>query len=156
MNTAMTFKFNLYLKIVSNRPSSILNSNFRFQLLATLTGKLCLSLFLTLQQLYVNIKFFIILVSTLTLAHGISLGWLSPTLSSLQTEMSPLNFTVNIDEASWIGSLLGLGSMCGNIAIGVLQNKIGRKKSIFLLALSHTVNNYNPKIKKNGKVFNLN
>ncbi|XP_073824924.1 facilitated trehalose transporter Tret1-like isoform X2 [Musca autumnalis] len=92
---------------------SILNSRFRHQVLATLT------------------------VCVLTFSHGIGLGWLSPTLSKLQSDTTPLNFPVSVEDASWIGSLLGLGSLCGNIVIGFLQNKIGRKACIYLLAPPH-------------------
>ncbi|XP_061394631.1 facilitated trehalose transporter Tret1 [Musca vetustissima] len=93
--------------------NSILNNRFRHQVLATLT------------------------VCILTFSHGIGLGWLSPTLSKLQSDTTPLNFNVSVEDASWIGSLLGLGSVCGNLIIGFLQNKIGRKACIYVLAPPH-------------------
>ncbi|XP_023296254.1 facilitated trehalose transporter Tret1-like [Lucilia cuprina] len=106
-------KFNINWKLISKSPNSILNSNYRYQVLATLT------------------------VSILTFSHGIGLGWLSPTLSKLQSESSPLYFSISVTEASWIGSLLGLGSMCGNIVVGFLQNIVGRKFAIYFLAFPH-------------------
>ncbi|XP_065357203.1 facilitated trehalose transporter Tret1-like [Calliphora vicina] len=106
-------KLHINFEIISKRSNSILNSNFRYQVLATLT------------------------VSILTFSHGVGLGWLSPTLSKLQSESSPLYFSVSVSEASWIGSLLGLGSMCGNIVIGTMQNIVGRKLAIYFLALPH-------------------
>ncbi|XP_058986816.1 facilitated trehalose transporter Tret1 [Musca domestica] len=93
--------------------TSILTNRFRHQVLATLT------------------------VCILTFSHGIGLGWLSPTLSKLQSDTSPLEFPVTVEDASWIGSLLGLGSVCGNLAIGFLQNIIGRKACIYILAPPH-------------------
>lgn len=106
-------KFHINLKSILNRSNSILNRNFRYQLLATVT------------------------ISILLYSHGVGLGWLSPTLSILQSESSPLDFPVSVDEASWIGSLLGLGSLCGNIVIGCLQNIIGRKLCLYVIALPH-------------------
>ncbi|EDV32928.2 uncharacterized protein Dana_GF22441 [Drosophila ananassae] len=75
-----------------------------------------------------------IIVNIITFAHGIGLGWLSPTLTKIQTPNSPLDFKVNIDEISWLGSMLGLGSLCGNLAIGFLLERAGRKFFLYLLA----------------------
>ncbi|XP_075151786.1 facilitated trehalose transporter Tret1-like [Haematobia irritans] len=108
-------KFKFSVNLFTNRPNSILNSQFRHQLLATLT--VCIMMF----------------------SHGVGLGWLSPTLSKLQSDSSPLHFTVSVEDASWIGSLLGLGSLCGNIVIGFLQNIIGRKVCMYILAVPHVV-----------------
>ncbi|XP_059221130.1 facilitated trehalose transporter Tret1-2 homolog [Stomoxys calcitrans] len=108
-------KFKFSLNFLGNRAGSVLNSQFRHQVLATLT------------------------VCILTFSHGVGLGWLSPTLSKLQSDSSPLDFPVSVDDASWIGSLLGLGSLLGNIVIGFLQNIIGRKACIYILALPHII-----------------
>ncbi|XP_017090549.2 facilitated trehalose transporter Tret1-like isoform X1 [Drosophila bipectinata] len=75
-----------------------------------------------------------IIVNIITFAHGIGLGWLSPTLTKIQTTDSPLDFAVNIDEISWLGSMLGLGSLCGNLVIGFLLERAGRKFFLYLLA----------------------
>lgn len=91
-------------------------------------------LYVILNVVTINWKhFFYFSVSILTFSHGIGLGWLSPTLSR------PLHFDVTVTDASWIGSLLGLGSMCGNIVIGTLQNIVGRKIALYFLALPHMV-----------------
>ncbi|ALC39241.1 CG14606, partial [Drosophila busckii] len=70
----------------------------------------------------------------ITFAHGVGVGWLSPTLTTIQTAQSPLDFQVNIDEVSWLGSMLGLGSLCGNLTIALLLERMGRKFCIYLLA----------------------
>lgn len=75
----------------------------------------------------------------LTFAHGVATGWISPTLLKLQSDDSPTNFVVTVEEVSWIGSLFGLGSLCGNILFGLLLNRIGRKWCMYLIALPYLV-----------------
>ncbi|KAM8716073.1 hypothetical protein ACLKA7_003025 [Drosophila subpalustris] len=90
--------------------NSLLNPKTRYQLLAT------------------------IIVNIITFAHGVGIGWLSPTLTKIQGPDSPLDFQVTIDEISWLGSMLGLGSLCGNLTIAFLLERMGRKFCIYLLA----------------------
>ncbi|KAH8263138.1 hypothetical protein KR044_005135 [Drosophila immigrans] len=91
--------------------SSLLNPKTRYQLLAT------------------------IIVNIITFGHGVGVGWLSPTLTKIQNpDNSPLSFPVTIDEISWLGSMLGLGSLCGNLTIAFLIERMGRKFCIYLLA----------------------
>ncbi|EDW85306.1 uncharacterized protein Dwil_GK18459 [Drosophila willistoni] len=75
-----------------------------------------------------------VLVNIITFTHGVGVGWLSPTLTKISSSDSPLDFHVNIDEISWMGSMLGLGSMCGNLTIAFLLERLGRKFCIYLLA----------------------
>ncbi|KAH8267461.1 hypothetical protein KR018_005248 [Drosophila ironensis] len=75
-----------------------------------------------------------IIVNIITFGHGVGVGWLSPTLTKIQQSDSPLEFQVNIDEISWLGSMLGLGSLCGNLTIALLIERAGRKFCIYLLA----------------------
>ncbi|KNC32811.1 putative facilitated trehalose transporter Tret1-2 [Lucilia cuprina] len=97
--------------VIAQRSSSVLNHRYRYQLLAAIT------------------------IQMLTFAHGIATGWISPTLHILQSENSPTNFVVSVEQASWIGSLFGLGSLSGNIIFGLLLNRIGRKWCMYLIAL---------------------
>ncbi|KAH8403339.1 hypothetical protein KR222_011077 [Zaprionus bogoriensis] len=90
--------------------NSLLNPKTRYQLLAT------------------------VIVNIITFGHGVGVGWLSPTLTKIQSADTPLDFQVNIDEISWLGSMLGLGSLCGNLTIAILLERMGRKFCIYLLA----------------------
>lgn len=67
------------------------------------------------------------------------MGWLSPTLTKIQGPDTPLDFQVNIDEISWLGSMLGLGSLCGNLTVAILLERMGRKFCIYLLAVPYAV-----------------
>uniref|UniRef100_A0A1A9Z6K2 Major facilitator superfamily (MFS) profile domain-containing protein n=1 Tax=Glossina pallidipes TaxID=7398 RepID=A0A1A9Z6K2_GLOPL len=97
--------------LMSRKSLSILNINYRYQLFAALT------------------------VQLITFTHGISTGWLSPTLFHLQNDHTAPDFTLSVTQISWIGSLFGLGSLLGNIMFGVLLDRIGRKWCMYMLAL---------------------
>ncbi|KAH8340749.1 hypothetical protein KR059_005904 [Drosophila kikkawai] len=71
----------------------------------------------------------------MTLTHGIAVGWLSPSLRLLGSDHSPLGDPLTITEASWVGSLIGLGSMTGNIVFGLLIDRLGRKLCMYFLAI---------------------
>ncbi|XP_016964749.1 facilitated trehalose transporter Tret1 [Drosophila biarmipes] len=99
--------------MVSIFKNSLLQAHTRYQLLATL------------------------IVNIITFGHGLGVGWLSPTLTKIQTPDSPLGFEVNIDEISWMGSMLGLGSLAGNLVVAFLLERAGRKFCIYLLAVPY-------------------
>lgn len=63
---------------------------------------------------------------------GTALAWTSPVLPHLYEVDSWLYITE--EEGSWIGSLLALGAMLGALASGPMADKLGRKKSLLLLA----------------------
>ncbi|XP_065372328.1 facilitated trehalose transporter Tret1-like [Calliphora vicina] len=90
---------------------SVLNRRYRKQLLAAIT------------------------VQFIAFVHGIAVGWTSPTLRHLQSDNSPTNFVVSVEQVSWIGSLFGLGSLTGNIVFGFLLNRIGRKWCMYLIVM---------------------
>ncbi|KAH8241434.1 hypothetical protein KR026_002911 [Drosophila bipectinata] len=90
--------------------NSLVQSKTRYQLLAT------------------------VIVNIITFGHGVGVGWLSPTLTKITRSDSPLDFPVDIDEVSWLGSMLGLGSLLGNLTIALLIERTGRKFCIYLLA----------------------
>lgn len=116
--------------------NSLLNPNTRYQLLATIIGMSCLkdncicSLMFCFTQQLVNI---------ITFGHGFGVGWLSPTLTKIKGSDSPLSFHVGIDELSWLGSMLGLGSLCGNLTIAISLERLGRKFCIYLVAGPYAV-----------------
>ncbi|KAH8403345.1 hypothetical protein KR222_011072, partial [Zaprionus bogoriensis] len=82
----------------------------------------------------------LILVATLIVfCHGIGLGWLSPMLPQLQAEdKSPLNFVIDVHQASWLGSIISLGGVTGNFFFSFLMNRFGRKVALYGLAIPNT------------------
>lgn len=78
-------------------------------------------------------------MNIITFGHGVGVGWLSPTLTKITGDDSPLKFPVNIDEVSWLGSMLGLGSLLGNLTIALLIERAGRKFCIYLMAGPYAV-----------------
>ncbi|KAM8716065.1 hypothetical protein ACLKA7_003017 [Drosophila subpalustris] len=75
----------------------------------------------------------------ITISHGIGLGWLSPMLPMLQSvEATPLDFVIDVHEASWLGALISLGGVSGNFFFSYIMNRFGRKVSIYGLALPNT------------------
>ena len=63
---------------------------------------------------------------------GTALAWTSPIFGKLKKEDSFLKLT--LEEESWIGSLLAIGSIFGALPAGKIADTIGRKKAILLLA----------------------
>ncbi|EDV32169.1 uncharacterized protein Dana_GF14173 [Drosophila ananassae] len=75
----------------------------------------------------------------ITFCHGIALGWLSPMLPKLLLpEATPLSFSIDVNEASWLGSIISLGGITGNFSFSYLMSRFGRKVSIYVLAIPHT------------------
>ncbi|XP_053692017.1 facilitated trehalose transporter Tret1-like [Sabethes cyaneus] len=75
-------------------------------------------------------------INIINFAHGTALGWVSPFLPLLQSDESPLDTgPVTVDQGSWIGSILCLGSLAGAIVYGYLTEKIGVKKCILFTAI---------------------
>lgn len=63
---------------------------------------------------------------------GTALAWTSPVLPQLYKETSWLVITQ--EQGSWISSLLALGAIAGAIPSGPMADKLGRKKTLLLLA----------------------
>lgn len=78
-------------------------------------------------------------VNIATFSHGLGVGWMSPVMRDLQTDESPLDFPVLVSQVSWIGSLVGIGSVMGNLIAGLLMDRIGRKMVLFFIAIPYTV-----------------
>ncbi|XP_039951903.1 facilitated trehalose transporter Tret1-like [Bactrocera tryoni] len=77
-------------------------------------------------------------VTIITFCNGIAIGWFAPMLAKLQSPTeSPLDFVATVEQGSWIGSLLCVGGLTGNLLFGVLMDAIGRKACIYLLAVPH-------------------
>lgn len=78
-------------------------------------------------------------VNLATFSHGLGIGWMAPTMRLLQTDESPLTFALIVEQISWIGSVLGVGSIIGNLVAGFLQDRVGRKPVLYGLAVPYIV-----------------
>ena len=75
----------------------------------------------------------------MSFAHGLGIGWVSPTVQIIQSPQTPLSFPVTVEQVSWIGSLFGFGFLSGNIMFGLTVNRLSRKLNMYLLAFPHMV-----------------
>ncbi|XP_017488940.1 PREDICTED: facilitated trehalose transporter Tret1-like, partial [Rhagoletis zephyria] len=76
----------------------------------------------------------------ITFCHGFGLGWFSVILAKLQSPIeTELDFVITLNEGSWIGGLSSLGGATGNIVYGILADLIGRKASIYVLAIPYII-----------------
>lgn len=70
------------------------------------------------------------------LGHGSISGWLSPALSVLLTDNTPLNTgPVSNHDVAWLGSISSLGSIVGTFIFGFLASFLGCKRAMFYLGL---------------------
>ncbi|XP_063992356.1 facilitated trehalose transporter Tret1-like [Diachasmimorpha longicaudata] len=69
--------------------------------------------------------------SLLAVGVGTALAWTSPILPTLTKDSF---LPVSKEEGSWVSSLLALGAIAGALPAGALANRIGRKKSLLLVA----------------------
>lgn len=81
----------------------------------------------------------IAIVNLISLVHGAATGWLSPSVSILQSDATPLNTKITMDELSWIGCLLSVGGIIGNFTFSVLAERCGRKIALIVLALPNLI-----------------
>lgn len=67
--------------------------------------------------------------------HSIG-GWASPNVELLKSDESPLpSGKINMDEASWIASLICLGGLIGNFLFGFIAIRFGRKIPLLFLTI---------------------
>ncbi|XP_055375842.1 uncharacterized protein LOC129608384 [Condylostylus longicornis] len=74
-------------------------------------------------------------INIIGLAHGTTLGWMSPTILLLHSHNSPFPNDITTDEESWIGSMVNIGGFVGTLLFGTLFEKMGRKYGVLLLAV---------------------
>ncbi|XP_044732105.1 facilitated trehalose transporter Tret1-like [Chrysoperla carnea] len=80
------------------------------------------------------IQFGIIYVASLLMfITGMHTGWVGPTILKLSSNNSDIPLTST--EISWLASMVPFGGGIGPIFGAILANKIGRKKTILLIAI---------------------
>lgn len=77
-------------------------------------------------------------MNIISLAVGASIGWLSPFVSLLQSENSPVE-QISSEQVSWIGGLFCVGALVGTFVYGWLSETIGRFWTSILLAFPQIV-----------------
>ncbi|XP_063242168.1 facilitated trehalose transporter Tret1-2 homolog [Bacillus rossius redtenbacheri] len=79
-------------------------------------------------------------VNLAAFANGAVVGWPSPALAALQSDASPVGVAPMTDDAaSWLGSLMCLGSLVAAPAYGRLCSRHSRKTTGYLVALQGVV-----------------
>jgi len=81
-------------------------------------------------------------VNLLALGYGTIIGWSSPFLPVLQSYDSPLKSgPITLDETSWIGSLISVGSIFGTILFGWITERFGTNIAGYVNSLPLIVKN---------------
>lgn len=72
----------------------------------------------------------------ITFAYGCIIGWVSSALAQLMSVDSPLaSGPITVEEASWIGSIICLGSLLGILSFGYVCAIIGSKRAMSFIAI---------------------
>jgi SP family facilitated glucose transporter-like MFS transporter 8 len=75
-------------------------------------------------------------VNLATFSYGTFVGWPSSAIPILQSNEAPKSRDpVSEDEASWIGSLMFVGFLCGTPIFGCIADQFGRKTAALLTAV---------------------
>ncbi|KAJ9599663.1 hypothetical protein L9F63_026488, partial [Diploptera punctata] len=76
-----------------------------------------------------------------TFSYGSFVGWASPAILELQSDHSAIGGDPITDEdASWIGSLMFIGFLCGTPVYSWLSDRFGRKPAALLTSIPIIVN----------------
>jgi hypothetical protein len=76
----------------------------------------------------------------LTITYGVTLGWTSPTIPILESELSPLESgPATVEQISWIASSLSPGGILATLTYGFVSNFLGRKLALLLVAAPQLV-----------------
>uniref|UniRef100_A0A182JVW4 Major facilitator superfamily (MFS) profile domain-containing protein n=1 Tax=Anopheles christyi TaxID=43041 RepID=A0A182JVW4_9DIPT len=79
-----------------------------------------------------------LIANLIALAHGITLGWVSPSLEYLRSNETHLvGGPVTVEETSWLGSSLCIGGMIGVTLYGSLADRIGKRRAMQIIAIPH-------------------
>ena len=76
----------------------------------------------------------------MSFAHGCVTGWLSPATLILQSKESPMTTgPIKIAELSWIGGVLPIGGIIGNLIYSVISKHYGSRIALLMLPLPNFV-----------------
>ncbi|XP_060522128.1 facilitated trehalose transporter Tret1-like [Cylas formicarius] len=78
-------------------------------------------------------------VNLIAFVSGVGYSWTSPVVPKLRGPDNPLNAPVDDLQVSLITALLSIGGAAGPFAFGYLCDRIGRKKTLILVAACMTV-----------------
>lgn len=113
-------------------------SHVRNQFLAVICGNISDHKFAKRDQIYLSI--ILNSANLVCLAHGGSMGWLSPSLLVLQSADTPLEGgPIDNETASWVGAATYIGGVFGNVMFMAIMSYFGRKKTFCVLALPNLV-----------------
>ncbi|XP_075533209.1 solute carrier family 2, facilitated glucose transporter member 8-like [Dermacentor variabilis] len=70
-----------------------------------------------------------------SVAMGTNLGYSSPAIPSLKSNITDGGLEINDSEETWFGSLMTLGALTGGLVAGFLVDSLGRKLSIIFSSL---------------------
>ncbi|KAH8340746.1 hypothetical protein KR059_005896 [Drosophila kikkawai] len=76
----------------------------------------------------------------MALAHGITLGWFSPTLALFLSDESPFGKPLTVNEVSMASSVVPLGALLSNLFIGWPLDFFGRKIIMYTAAVPNLIN----------------
>lgn len=79
-------------------------------------------------------------MNIIALGVGASIGWASPSLPALQSaDDSPFSQPISSNEASWVGSVLALGALCGTLLYGWFSVSVGRFWALLMTSVPQIV-----------------
>lgn len=90
-------------------------------------------------------------MNLLTFGYGITTGWASPSILLLTSDDSPLpSGKIDLEEASWVASILSAGGLFGKILFGFITNIYGRKWPLLFLSVPIIVRDFASLIRDNN------
>lgn len=102
---------------------------------------LFIEIFLSSNNIAIENYIFLFLGNLVALTAGIGLAWTSPVNPKLtngtnnnDSSDNPFERFLSLEELSWIGSLLALGSLFGPVLAGYGADKIGRKNTLLYVS----------------------
>lgn len=74
------------------------------------------------------------------MAYGTVCGWPSANFPVLLSNETPLaSGPMTMDQISWVGSFMSIGSLFGNVFFGWMSERFGRKNSLLFSAIPQIV-----------------
>lgn len=78
--------------------------------------------------------------NSIMVGYGCAIGWLSMALPLLNSDDSPLDTgKLTISEVSWIGAVVCIGALIGNLVSGYIVTIIGSRHTIFMIGFPQLV-----------------